>query len=64
MGTLLALTNTQQLVIAVCILGIVIIFCTLVLTWDHPGKASTDEKRSHRRLMEEIRRHGEPRERR
>jgi len=51
-----------KLIIAVCILGIVVVCCSYILTWDRPGKVLTREKRSHRRLLEELRRHGEQQE--
>ena len=51
-----------KLIIAICILGLVVIASSWLLTWDHPGKESMREKKSHRRLLEELRRHSEKQE--
>jgi len=53
----------DKLVIAVCCLGLVVVFSFWVLSeWGHPGRESTQDTKSHRRLMEEIRRHGQSEE--
>lgn len=52
----------DKLIIAVCVLGIVVVLSHWALNrWDHLGREST-EKRSHRRLLEEVRRHSEKEE--
>ena len=54
----------DNLIIAVCILGLVVVASFWVLAkWDHPGRESMQEKKSHRRLLEELRRHSEKQER-
>jgi len=54
----------DKLIIAVCVLGIVVVLCPWALRrWGHPGRGSIDEAESHRRLLEEVRRHGDKEER-